>query len=102
VGLWKSGKISYLLGWNVDTDLLNGLGEFIWLDVTALVEVKEFECFHQNLLFALVSTGLLLQLSQQFSLKTTQKLVTLAQQPNGGESRSPAQDNSLTFILMIT
>ena len=39
---------TYLLGWNLDTDLLNSLGEFIWLDGSVVVEVEVLECLLED------------------------------------------------------
>ena len=41
---------TYLLGWDHDTDLLDGLCKLIWLDDTVSVEVKVFERFLEHLL----------------------------------------------------
>jgi len=62
--------ITYLLGGDHDTDLLDGLGELIGLDGTGVVKIKELESLHENGLFAGVATGLLVKLVQKLFLET--------------------------------
>ena len=47
---YSHGLDTYLLGWDHDTDLLNGLGELIGFDDTVSVEVKVLERFLEHLL----------------------------------------------------
>jgi hypothetical protein len=42
-----------LSGWNLDTNLLDGFGELVWLDDTIIVQVEVFERFQQDLLLGL-------------------------------------------------
>ena len=62
---------TYVLGWDLDTNLLDGLRELIWLDGTILIEVEVLEGLLENLLLRLSSLGLLRQLVLEFSLETT-------------------------------
>ena len=46
----KCIQISYLLSWDHNTNLLDGLGELIWLKDTVSVEVEVLERFLEHLL----------------------------------------------------
>ena len=61
---------TYLSGWNLDTNLLDGFGELVWLHDTIIVEIEVFERLEQNLLLWLGSACFLWQLVFQFSLET--------------------------------
>ena len=63
---------TYLLGWNLDSDLLDGLGELIRLDGTVVIQIKVFESLLKNGLFRLGALGLLSKFVFQFSLETTE------------------------------
>lgn len=48
-------KETYLSGWDLDTNLLDGFGELVWLHDTIIVEIEVFERLKQNLLLGLGS-----------------------------------------------
>lgn len=50
---------TYLLGWDLDSDLLDGLGEFIGFDGTVIIQIEVLECLLEDGLFGLSSLGLL-------------------------------------------
>ena len=70
-----NGVWTYLSGWDLDADLLDGLGEFVWLDGSVVVEIEVFEGLHEDLLLGLGAASLLGQLVFQFSLETSVKTV---------------------------
>ncbi len=39
---------TYLLGWDHDTNLLDGLGELIWLHGSVVVKIEVFEGSHKD------------------------------------------------------
>ena len=49
---------TYLLGWDLDSNLFNGFGELFWLDGTVVVEVKVLEGLLKDGLLGLSSLGL--------------------------------------------
>jgi hypothetical protein len=63
-------SLKILLGGDHDTDLLNGLGEFIGLDSAGVVQVEILERLDEDLLLGSNARCLLLQLVLQFSLET--------------------------------
>jgi len=63
-------EVTYLLGGDLDANLLDGLGEFIGLDGAAVVEVKELEALSEDGLLGLRSLGLFGQFVLKFSLET--------------------------------
>ena len=46
---------TYLSGWDLNTNLLDGLRELIWLHDSIIVEVEVLERFEQDLLLGLGS-----------------------------------------------
>jgi len=62
-------NLTYLFGWNHDTDLLNGLGELIGLDSSVSVQVEVLEGFLENLLLRGDAGRFLLKLVLQLFLK---------------------------------
>ena len=69
----KEFRDTYLLGGDHDTNLLNGLGEFIGLNSAGVVQIEVLERLDEDLLLGLNARCLLLQLVFQFSLETKQK-----------------------------
>lgn len=69
----KEFRDTYLLGGDHDTNLLNGLGEFIGLNSAGVVQIEVLERLDEDLLLGLNARCLLLQLVLQFSLETKQK-----------------------------
>jgi len=65
--------VTYLLGWNLDTDFLDSLGEFVWLHGAVVIQVKVLEGLHEHCLLGLSALGLLCQFVFQFSLETIGK-----------------------------
>lgn len=63
-------EVTYLLGGDLDANLLDGLGKFIGLDGAAVVEVKELEALSEDGLLGLRSLGLFRQFVLKFSLET--------------------------------
>ena len=47
--------MAYLLGWDHDAYLLDGLCELVGFHGAIIVQIKIFECFHQHGLLALRS-----------------------------------------------
>ena len=66
---------TYLLGWNLNTNFLNGFCELIWLDCAVVVKIEVLECLHQDGLLGLGALCLLRQFILQFSLETKVKRV---------------------------
>ena len=60
---------SYLLGWNHDTDFLDGFGELVGLDSAVVVEVEVLERLHKDLFLGLSTGGLLGKFVFKFSLE---------------------------------
>ena len=80
--LWRAfGRLlwmrTYSFCWNLNTNLLDGLGEFVWLDGAIVVQVEVLECLQENVLLRLCSSGLLSQLVFQFSLETVWRNVKI-------------------------
>ena len=59
-----------MLGWDHDTNLLDSLGELIWLDSTVIVEIEILEGLEKNGFLILDSSGLLGQLGLKGFLET--------------------------------
>jgi hypothetical protein len=51
--------MTYFLGWDLDADLLDCLGELIWLDGSIVIKIKVLECLLEHRLFGLGTLGLL-------------------------------------------
>ena len=66
----KTGEKTYLLGWDHDTNLLDGLGELIWLHGTVIVQIEILEGLEKNGFLILDSSGLLGQLGLKGFLET--------------------------------
>lgn len=60
---------TYLLGGDLNTNLLNGFAELIRLHSAVIVEIEILECLHQDGLLALAAACLLGQLVFELSLK---------------------------------
>ena len=82
--IWRCGSVqgwsptywrteTYLFGWDLDSDLLDGLGELIRLDGSVVVQIKVLESLLKNGLFGLGALGLLSKFVFQFSLETNGK-----------------------------
>ena len=52
-GLNEDGCDTYLSGWDLDTNLLDGFGELIWLNNAIIVKIEVLERFEQDLLLGL-------------------------------------------------
>jgi len=50
---------TYLFGWNLDTNLLDGFGKFIWLNNSIVIEVEVLERLLKDGFLGLSSLGLL-------------------------------------------
>ena len=66
----RLNEITYLSGWDLNSNLLDGLGELVWLNGAIVVEIEVLESLHEDLLLGLGSSCLLRQLVLEFSLKT--------------------------------
>ncbi len=60
---------TYLLGGDLDANLLDGLGELIGLNGAVVVQVEVLEGLEEDLLFRLGASGLLGQLVLELSLE---------------------------------
>lgn len=60
---------TYLLGWDLDADLLDGLGELDGLDGAVVVEVEVLEGLEEDLLFGLSAPGFLGEFVLELSLE---------------------------------
>jgi len=52
-------KLEILLSWDNNTNLLDGLGELLWLDGATVVQVEVLEGADEDGLLTLVAAGLL-------------------------------------------
>ena len=68
----RLNEITYLSGWDLNSNLLDGLGELVWLHGAIVVQIEVLESLHEDLLLGLGSSCLLRQLVLEFSLKTTE------------------------------
>ena len=93
---------TYRFGWDLDTDLLDCFGKFIGLNCTIVVEIKVFECLHEDLLLGLSSLGLLSQFVFQFSLETKARkkrgLVKTDIKVLYAETSPPGLSNECTYL----
>ena len=71
--MWIAELLTYLLGWDLDTDLLDGLSKFIRLDGAVVVKVEVLESLLHDGLLRLSSLGLLSKFVFKFSLETEQE-----------------------------
>jgi len=64
---------TYLLGWDLDSDLLNSLSEFIGLNGSIIVQIKVLEGLEENFVLRLCASGLFSELVLKLSLETDRK-----------------------------
>ena len=67
----SSRDCTYLSGWDLDADLFDGLGEFLGLDSSVVVEVEVLECLFEDGLLGLRALGLFGELVLQFALEAS-------------------------------
>ena len=68
-------EITYLLGWDHDSNLLASFGELIWLDSSIVIQIKVFEGFKKNGFLILNSVRLLRQFGLETLLETIAKRI---------------------------
>jgi len=68
-----SGPVTYLFGWNLDSNLLDGLGELIGLNGAVVVEVEVLEGLLEDGLLGLGALGFFSELVLELSFKAEWK-----------------------------
>ena len=69
----KRKRISYLSGWDHDSNLLDSLGKLLWLNGSVIVKIEILERFEKDGLLVLAAVSLLLKLGLKGLLETRDK-----------------------------